>query len=203
MVPGSYCSRDFESCHRKRCRMQSPNYPGLYPRNATCHYTIRHWEKTPCKHVLIQVSQSKGNKVQLKAPASIMPGKAASSPQTTSSLLLQEDAILTWEDCSHRNRDSITIYDGTSPDDPVLLVLCGGNQIPPVTSSSSELLVVFRSTPFGNPLEQKASPPFPENFRGFELDVDVIMVDSESAEYSNFKNNCTFFVSQKLFLPFC
>lgn len=30
--PGTYCTRTYEECHRKPCRLQSPNYPGMYPR---------------------------------------------------------------------------------------------------------------------------------------------------------------------------
>lgn len=186
VVPGSYCSRDFEYCHRRRCKIQSPNYPGLYPRNLTCHYVIRHREKIPCKHVLLQVGQGKGDKVQLRG----------SGREGGKQMMFQEDALLAWDECAAGNRDSITIHDGSSTEDPVLLSVCGGSHIPPVTSSNSELLVVFRATPFGNPLEPKPGPPFPEMLRGFELDVDVVTVDSESAEYSNDKRNCTFFVSE-------
>lgn len=32
--PGTYCTRTYEECHRKACRLQSPNYPGMYPRYA-------------------------------------------------------------------------------------------------------------------------------------------------------------------------
>lgn len=30
--PGTYCTRTYEECHRKPCKLQSPNYPGMYPR---------------------------------------------------------------------------------------------------------------------------------------------------------------------------
>jgi hypothetical protein len=213
VVPGSYCSRDFEACHRRRCKIQSPNYPGLFPRNVTCHFTIRHRDKAPCKHIVIQVGQLKSHKVQLKTPSvgfrhgmfippgGIIPSSSSITQQQQllpqqQSLLLQEDALVSWEDCAMGNRDSLTFHDGNSILDPVLLVICGGGYVPQVTSSSSEMLVVFRATPYGNPMEQKPSPPFPEPLRGFELDVDVITVDSDTADYSNFKDNCTFYVSQ-------
>jgi len=222
VVPGSFCSRDFEACHRRRCKIQSPNYPGLFPRNVTCHFTVRHRDKQPCKHILVQVGQLKSHKVQLKTPPvgsrhgmigasnypdgsgqpcrgkscggiGTIPSSSASSSQQ--SILFQEDALVSWEDCAQGNRDSLTFYDGNSVMDPVLLVVCGGGHVPPVTSSSSEILVVFRATPYGNPMDSKPSPPYPEPLRGFELDVDIITVDSETADYSNFKNNCTFVVS--------
>jgi hypothetical protein len=43
-VPGTYCSRNFYECYQKTCRLQSPNYPGEYPRNATCLITLRQKE---------------------------------------------------------------------------------------------------------------------------------------------------------------
>ena len=36
--PGTYCTRTYEECHRKPCRLQSPNYPGMYPRYSHSEY---------------------------------------------------------------------------------------------------------------------------------------------------------------------
>ncbi|XP_017486371.1 PREDICTED: uncharacterized protein LOC108374848, partial [Rhagoletis zephyria] len=41
LIPGTYCSRIFSDCDKKACRLQSPNYPGIYPRNLTCYYAVR------------------------------------------------------------------------------------------------------------------------------------------------------------------
>lgn len=40
LISGTYCSRIFSDCDRKKCRLQSPNFPGLYPRNLTCYYAV-------------------------------------------------------------------------------------------------------------------------------------------------------------------
>ncbi len=40
-VPGSICSRDFTDCVHAKCRIRSPGYPGLYPRNATCKFKVQ------------------------------------------------------------------------------------------------------------------------------------------------------------------
>lgn len=40
LISGTYCSRIFTDCDRKKCRLQSPNFPGLYPRNLTCYYAV-------------------------------------------------------------------------------------------------------------------------------------------------------------------
>lgn len=41
LIPGTYCSRIFSSCDKKLCRLQSPNFPGTYPRNLTCYFAVR------------------------------------------------------------------------------------------------------------------------------------------------------------------
>lgn len=41
LIQGTYCSRVFNDCEKRACRIQSPNYPGVYPRNLTCFYAIR------------------------------------------------------------------------------------------------------------------------------------------------------------------
>lgn len=45
LISGTYCSRIFHNCDRKKCRLQSPNFPGLYPRNLTCYYAVSHSAK--------------------------------------------------------------------------------------------------------------------------------------------------------------
>lgn len=41
-VEGTYCDRILNDCDLRACRIQSPNFPGVYPRNATCTYRIEH-----------------------------------------------------------------------------------------------------------------------------------------------------------------
>ncbi|ENN76480.1 hypothetical protein YQE_06933, partial [Dendroctonus ponderosae] len=53
-----YLSGGTIGCSRRNCRIQSPNYPGLYPRNVTCHYRIREKNVPPDKHPLIAIKQS-------------------------------------------------------------------------------------------------------------------------------------------------
>lgn len=86
-----------------------------------------------------------------------------------------------WNDCSD-NKDHLIFYDGSSVEDPVLVKFCGGDWLPRVVSRSSEMLVVFRSTPFSVPLQSSFNRQHP--FRGFELDVDVIFADSDSLDFS-------------------
>lgn len=56
---GTYCDRLLEDCGRRRpCRIQSPNYPGIYPRNVSCQYRVREKNAPPGKHALIAVRQA-------------------------------------------------------------------------------------------------------------------------------------------------
>ncbi|CAG9759748.1 unnamed protein product [Ceutorhynchus assimilis] len=47
LIAGTYCSRIFSDCDKKHCRLQSPNFPGIYPRNLTCYYAVRQHEIPP------------------------------------------------------------------------------------------------------------------------------------------------------------
>lgn len=55
---GTYCDRLLEGCTRRPCRIQSPNYPGIYPRNVSCHYRVRERNTPLGKHALIAVRQA-------------------------------------------------------------------------------------------------------------------------------------------------
>lgn len=66
VTPGTYCTRQFEECARNKCRLQSPNYPGMYPRNVSCYWTIRQKTVPTCKHAMIAVSQENSHKSLVK-----------------------------------------------------------------------------------------------------------------------------------------
>lgn len=66
VAPGTYCTRQFDECYRKKCRLQSPNYPGMYPRNVTCYWTIRQKVVPTCKHAMVSVSQENEHKALVK-----------------------------------------------------------------------------------------------------------------------------------------
>lgn len=50
--------RLLENCSKKPCKIQSPNYPGIYPRNVSCHYRVREKNVPEGKHALITVRQA-------------------------------------------------------------------------------------------------------------------------------------------------
>ncbi|CAH1399234.1 unnamed protein product [Nezara viridula] len=55
-----------ERCDSRPCRIQSPNYPGVYPRNITCYYRIEHRQVPRGKHALLAVRQRNSHKVHIK-----------------------------------------------------------------------------------------------------------------------------------------
>lgn len=66
VTPGTYCTRQYDECYRKKCRLQSPNYPGMYPRNVTCYWTIRQKVVPTCKHAMVAISQENEHKALVK-----------------------------------------------------------------------------------------------------------------------------------------
>jgi hypothetical protein len=71
LMAGTYCSRLFTDCDRKACRLQSPNFPGIYPRNLTCYYAVRQHEVPEGKQALIAVRQPKRQLVSIRSQSSL------------------------------------------------------------------------------------------------------------------------------------
>ncbi|KAL7290213.1 hypothetical protein TKK_0015919 [Trichogramma kaykai] len=126
-VPGTYCSRNFYECYQKTCRVQSPNYPGEYPRNASCYVTLRQKEVPTCKHAMMSVKTS---------PTAL--GNNGSQ------------ALVVWNDCPEE-RDRIILRDGSRSEDQILLIYCGG-PLPRVTARGPAMLVEFHSSATALPL---------------------------------------------------
>ncbi|XP_049770968.1 uncharacterized protein LOC126112383 [Schistocerca cancellata] len=182
LMAGTSCSRLFSECSRRPCRLQSPNWPGVYPRNATCYYAVRQHEAPPGQHALIAVRQPRGQLVAIRSShLSGQPTQA--SPPTASSLKV-------WSECDEV-QDYVTVYDGYTTRDPVLLRFCGGGEpVPEAVSSGPELLVQFSTAPYGTFLQQ---PPPPLPLHGFQLDVQVRYVPQQSWTYVRNKR-CEFSV---------
>uniref|UniRef100_A0A1B0CN39 CUB domain-containing protein n=1 Tax=Lutzomyia longipalpis TaxID=7200 RepID=A0A1B0CN39_LUTLO len=184
LIQGTYCSRIFSSCDKKICRLQSPNFPGVYPRNLTCYYAIRQQEVPQGKHAMIVVRQPKGNLIWI-------------STQTPVAITKKNDKekfvpqIKTWQECDYV-QDYITIYDGYTTRDPVILKFCGGGQsVPPSISSGPELLVEFTTSPFGTFIN---TPPNMNALNGFQLEIEVKFVDIKSPTYIENKRLCEFWI---------
>ncbi|KAL2712623.1 hypothetical protein V1478_018146, partial [Vespula squamosa] len=176
LISGTYCSRIFSDCDQKKCRLQSPNFPGLYPRNLTCYYAVRQHEVPPGKYALISVGQPRGQLVAVRS----RPATQAESPPRELHL---------WQDCDVI-QDYVTVYDGYTTRDPVILKFCGGGEpVPEATSSGPEILVEFTTSPYGTFLHSTPQ----RSLHGFQLEVQVKFVDADSPTYAKNKR-CEFWL---------
>lgn len=175
LVPGTHCSRNFYECYRKRCSLQSPNYPGIYPRNVTCRYTVRQKVVPKCKHAMVSLSQ---RQIAQQPPSSST--KSKSQQQRANS---NGTAIIRVNDMCSENEDRLVFYDGPSEDHPVLLKFCGGPVLPRVVASGPTMLVAFKSWEHNSPATFSSPMPV-SRLRSFELDLQIAFVDSDSLDYA-------------------
>lgn len=178
LVPGTHCSRNFYECYRKRCSLQSPNYPGIYPRNMTCHYTVRQKVVPKCKHAMVSLSQKQNTQLS----------KSKSLQKANGTVIIRVNDM-----CSE-HEDRLVFHDGPSEDDRVLLRFCGGPVMPRVVASGPTMLVVFKSWEHNSPVT--FSSPLPvSRLRSFELDLQIAFVDSDSLDYAKGSSACEFFIN--------
>ncbi|KAK9889675.1 hypothetical protein WA026_007054 [Henosepilachna vigintioctopunctata] len=177
LITGTYCSRIFSDCDRKHCRLQSPNFPGVYPRNLTCYYAVRQHEIPQGKHALITVRQPKGQLVYIRSQSALY-GTASTRE------------LKVWDDCNDV-QDYVTVYDGYTTRDPIILKFCGGGEaVPEAVSSGHELLVEFSTSPYGT----FSHPVSAQSLYGFQLEVEVKFVDQQSPSFVKTKRQCEFWV---------
>lgn len=70
-MPLFYCAftitcKNFIFSLNRICRIRSPNFPGMYPRNLTCKYHIHHRPPPAGLHAMLVVRQPIGQKIYLK-----------------------------------------------------------------------------------------------------------------------------------------
>uniref|UniRef100_T1H970 CUB domain-containing protein n=1 Tax=Rhodnius prolixus TaxID=13249 RepID=T1H970_RHOPR len=103
-------------------------------------------------------------------------------------ITIEEKLVITlrvWDQCNVV-QDYLTVYDGGSTTDPVLVRLCGGDAVPDIVSSGNNMLLEFHTSPYDNPFH-----PVPLSFLpGFELEVQVLFVDSRSHHYVRDVHHC-------------
>ena len=76
--------------------------------------------------------------------------------------------IRVWDQCNVV-QDYLTVYDGGSTTDRVLVRLCGGDAVPDIVSSHNTMLLEFHTSPYDNPFHAVPLSYLP----GFELEVQV------------------------------
>lgn len=171
--PGSICDKVFDSCDRRKCRIQSPNYPGIYPRNVTCQYIVRQATVPHGRHALVSVAQPQNGLVHIKH----------TDGDCTDELNMELDST-----CDVVG-DTLSIYEINGETRRLLLRFCGGGKIPRVTASGSQILLVFHTSPYDN----MHFDPSIRTYPGFELDVGVAFVPKNSFLYAD--ETCEFTIS--------
>ncbi|XP_050073509.1 uncharacterized protein LOC126561419 isoform X1 [Anopheles maculipalpis] len=199
LMQGTFCSRIFTNCDKKVCRLQSPNFPGIYPRNLTCYFAVRQHDVPPGKHAFIVISQPKGNLVWISTEASA--GAATNAARGGDEKEKHKPRLQTWNECDSvqdstnpkwKSTDYITVYDGYTTRDPIILKICGGGQaIPQAISSGPELLVEFTTSPYGTFNTPQTSG---HSLHGFQLEVSVRFVDIQTPTYAKSKRICEFWL---------
>uniref|UniRef100_T1JBM8 CUB domain-containing protein n=1 Tax=Strigamia maritima TaxID=126957 RepID=T1JBM8_STRMM len=124
LIPGTVCDRQFPDC--QNCFLQSPNYPGVYPRNLRCKY---------------YVSSNKGSLKLL-----VQNQEINVDGQRCEDVILCPNRPVTTQ-CPY---DYINVYDGLSERSPLIGSFCGRGKLPyAITGSGRHLLLVFVSSPAG------------------------------------------------------
>ncbi|XP_069950455.1 uncharacterized protein [Cherax quadricarinatus] len=157
MVRNSACSRVFQGCRARQCRLQSPNFPGLYPRNVTCYYLVKALPApSPDLVPVVTLSQDNDRLVQV--------GRKGHGGRVSPEARLQQD-----DEC-RAPEDFLLVYDGGSQKAPLLAKMCGTATIPNITSSGPEMLVVLQTATSGmmNHLANLVT--------GFELEAHVLFM---------------------------
>jgi CUB domain. len=102
-----------------------------------------------------------------------------------------------WSECDDV-QDYVTVYDGYTTRDPVLLKFCGGGEpVPEAVSSGPEILVEFTSSPYGT----FVYPAPLQALHGFQLEVQVrggTTIDTAHIFHSFFSVPLTFPLSNNL-----
>ncbi|XP_050696526.1 uncharacterized protein LOC126985530 [Eriocheir sinensis] len=173
-LSNSFCDKYFENCDKRNCKIQSPNFPGMYPRNLTCFYRVRQTHVPEGKVALVSVLQRNPHLIYIKD---------RNAPH-----LSREQRLEVGATC-HEIHDYLVVYDGDTTRAPVLAKVCkGGTQLSRVTASGSEMLLLFRVSPFDFPFQD--SPR--RHIFGFELDVEVEFVEKESTAYVRRGGECEY-----------
>ncbi|KFM73554.1 hypothetical protein X975_19114, partial [Stegodyphus mimosarum] len=111
-VRNTFCDRVLMDCDRRRCAIRSPNFPGFYLRNITCHFWVRQDYVPHGKHANIVLVQDNEYKISLYT--------GRSSPLSFPHVSLTEECY----------SDVIRIFDGPSTSSPLLIEFCGAGTLP-------------------------------------------------------------------------
>lgn len=129
VVPGSYCERVFKDCRLQTCYVQSPAYPGIYPRALHCKYRLN----TRLPFIKLYIENEEFN----------IDGQRCENIMTCPMRPISSGS----EHCPY---DYIRVYDGKNESSPVIGTFCGMGKFPySIIGTSEDLYVEFVSSPAG------------------------------------------------------
>ena len=155
------CNAFFSNCDQQPCYVQSPNFPGMYPRNTTCYYHLRQTNAPSGTKAIIVLSQKDGRLVHLKSQA---------QPHDTA-----ERHLKLYGDCYYVG-DYVRVYDGNSTTSPVLITFCRGDVVPEIMSSGPDVLIEFTTSAFDKPVHEM---PW-THLAGFELKAETRFIPQDA-----------------------
>ncbi|XP_014248043.1 uncharacterized protein LOC106665815 isoform X2 [Cimex lectularius] len=128
-MAGTYCERVFRDCRLQTCYVQSPAYPGIYPRHLHCTYKLN----TRQPFIKLYIENEEFN----------IDGQRCENIMTCPMRPISSGA----EHCPY---DYIKIYDGKDASYPVIGTFCGMGKFPySIIGTSEDLFVEFVSSPAG------------------------------------------------------
>lgn len=129
VVAGSYCERVFKDCRLQTCYVQSPAYPGIYPRALHCKYKLN----TRSPFIKLYIENEEFN----------IDGQRCENIMTCPMRPISSGS----EHCPY---DYIRVYDGQDESSPVIGTFCGMGKFPySIIGTSKDLYVEFVSSPAG------------------------------------------------------
>nr|XP_003699829.1 PREDICTED: uncharacterized protein LOC100882792 [Megachile rotundata]XP_012144581.1 PREDICTED: uncharacterized protein LOC100882792 [Megachile rotundata] len=129
IVRGSYCERVFRDCRLQTCYVQSPAYPGIYPRALHCKY----WLNTRSPFIKLYIENEEFN----------IDGQRCENIMTCPMRPISSGS----EYCPY---DYIRVYDGKNENSTAIGTFCGMGKFPySIIGTSEDLYVEFVSSPAG------------------------------------------------------
>ncbi|CAB0014019.1 unnamed protein product, partial [Nesidiocoris tenuis] len=147
----SYCERTFTDCRLQTCYVQSPAYPGIYPRHLHCTYKLN----TRQPFIKLYIENEEFN----------IDGQRCENIMTCPMRPISSGGFLVFHTTRHHREsdcelganprgaehcpyDYIKIYDGKDASYPVIGTFCGMGKFPySIIGTSEDLFVEFVSSP--------------------------------------------------------
>ncbi|XP_073812099.1 uncharacterized protein [Musca autumnalis] len=129
VVQGSYCEREYRDCRLQTCYVQSPAYPGLYPRALNCRYKLH--TRQPYIKLYLQNEQF------------AVDGQRCENVMTCPIRHIGSGN----EHCPY---DWLAVYDGRDEHSPLIGKFCGLGKFPfSIIGTSQYMYVEFVTSPAG------------------------------------------------------